>query len=310
MRQHLMIKTCSLALASSLLCSCGLAVPQVGEIWDDESGNTALILERKIKEKIFCELQTAVAAVNSGPPAATYEDPSNPNHIIKVKSVPDSWGATLTLSLTVDEMSGVNPGISFNTPMIPATTYFPHGITVPGSQSYNLGIGGSLSSEAKRIDKFTFFYTVKELEKDHPICREINPLEQRAPLDYQGSSLLLESDLGFYKWLKNAGDVRTTMVSDNTQQQVLSYEVSFEIISSGNVTPTWKLVRVTTPNGGLPLFNTKRDRTHDVTLTIGPVTTPAGGGKPQPDLQSANSHLASEIGSAVGEAVKRALVVQ
>ena len=115
---------------------------------------------------------------------------------------------------------------------------------------------------------------MKELEKDHPICREINPLEQRAPLDYQGSSLLLESDLGFYKWLKNAGDMRTTMVSDNTQQQVLSYEVSFEIISSGNVTPTWKLVRVTTPNGGLPLFSTKRDRTHDVTLTIGPVTTP------------------------------------
>ena len=63
MRQHLTIKTCSLALASSLLSGCGLAVPQVGEIWDDESGKTALILERKIKEKIFCELQTAVAAV-------------------------------------------------------------------------------------------------------------------------------------------------------------------------------------------------------------------------------------------------------
>ena len=83
-------------------------------------------------------MQTAVAAVNSGPPAATYEDPSNPNHIIKVKPVAESWGATLTLTLTVDEMSGVNPGLSFNTPMIPATTYFPHGITVPGPQSYNL----------------------------------------------------------------------------------------------------------------------------------------------------------------------------
>ena len=47
MRQHLTIKTCSLALASSLLSGCGLAVPQVGEIWDDESGKTALITERQ-----------------------------------------------------------------------------------------------------------------------------------------------------------------------------------------------------------------------------------------------------------------------
>lgn len=307
MRQHLMIKTCSIAFASSLLCGCGLAVPQVGEIWDDESGITARTLERKIKEKIYCELQSAVAKVNEHA-ATSYEDKKNPGHFIKVKAVPESWGATLTLTLTVEEMSGVNPGISFNTPMIPATTYFPYGANVPASQSYNLGIGGTLSSDATRVDKFTFFYTVKDLESDQPACRDTDPVEKRAPLDYQGSSLLLESDLGFYKWLKNAGDIRTNSigVSEKSQQQVLSYDVKFDIVSSGNLTPTWKLVRVTSP-GSLPLFNTKRERTHEVTLTIGPMATPPGGGTPQPDLQSANSHLATEIGAAVGAAVKNAL---
>ncbi len=309
MRRHLLIKTSWLALASSLLSGCGLAVPQVGEIWDDESGKTARVLELKIKEKVFCELQAAVAAVNSGPAAATYEDKKNPGHLIKVKPVPETWGATLTLALTVEEMSGVSPGISFNTPMIPATTYFSHGINVPGSQSYNLGIGGTLSSDATRIDKYTFFYPVTDLERDQPACRENDPVEQRAPLDYQGSSLLLESDLGIYKWLRNAGDIRTSIgVSQKSQQQVLSYEVKFDIVTSGNITPTWKLVRVTSPNAGQNLFSTKRERTHDLTLTIGPMAAPAGGGKPsEPDLQSANSHLANQIGSAVGDAVRRAL---
>jgi hypothetical protein len=77
----------------------------------------------------------------------------------------------------------------------------------------------------------------------------------------------------------------------------LSIEIKFVIVSSGNVTPTWKLVRVSANTGSTPLFSMGRTRTHDLIITIGP-PTPA----------TANTHLASQIGNAVGNANRTTLL--
>ena len=76
----------------------------------------------------------------------------------------------------------------------------------------------------------------------------------------------------------------------------LSIEIKFVIVSSGNVTPTWKLVRVSSSTGSTPLFGTGRTRTHDVIITIGP-----------PTQATLNTHLASQIGVSVSNA-NRALL--
>ena len=71
----------------------------------------------------------------------------------------------------------------------------------------------------------------------------------------------------------------------------LTIEIKFIIVTSGNVTPTWKLLRVSANTGSSPLFALGRTRTHDVIITIGPNNTP-----------TQNTHLASQIGNAVGNA--------
>jgi hypothetical protein len=300
-----------LIAASLSLGSCGLRVPQIGEIWDDDTGTLATPVEKKIKEKIYCELNLAVAHLNSNKEKSipfSYQDPKNPSKTITEvrKPVPETWGATLTLTLTVEELSAFNPGITFNTPMIPAKTYFPAGIIVPGSQSYNLGIGGTMSADATRYDKYTFFYKVKNLESYNSACQNPDPIDGNTPENFHGSSLLLESELGIENWLSKAADLRTSIgASDKDEkfQQVLTYDVKFNIVSSGSITPTWKLVRVTTPAGSLPLFNTKRERTHEMLLTLGPLSA----SKKDPGQLPANDALAAQIGSAVGAAVKNAL---
>jgi hypothetical protein len=305
------IRTMSLVLLiSSSLSGCGTLVPQVGEIWDDNSGKSAHDLEMKIKTKIYCELQSAVSYINDPKEREPFQEWYRGKER-DIKPLPDSWGVQMTISLTVEESTNLNPGISFNTPMIPGTTFFPNKITVPGPQSYNFGLGGTLSSDATRTDKFTFYYLVKDLEGVAPSCSP----DVRDPQDLHGSSLLLESDLGIKKWLNNAMNIRTSLgVSEPVQQEVISYDVKFDIVSSGSATPTWKLVRVTTGNGGANLFSTKRERTHELMLTFGPTQPPSPSmdklkkkQPAQPGTLATNDALAQQIGSAVAIAVKNAL---
>jgi hypothetical protein len=68
----------------------------------------------------------------------------------------------------------------------------------------------------------------------------------------------------------------------------ISIEIKFVIVSNGNVTPTWKLLRVSANTGSAPLFGLGRTRTHDLIITIGP-----------PNAATASTHLASQIGNAV-----------
>ena len=286
-------------------------VPQIGEIWDDQTGATAVVLEKKIKEKIYCELNEAVSTLNNDPAKvieASYSDPKNPSKIItkKIKPVPEGWGATLTITLTVEEMSGLNPSLSLNTPLAPHNTNFPGGVVVPGPQSFSLLLGGTLSSDATRYDKYTFFYKIKDLETYNGACASPESPGNVEPKDFQGSSLLLESDLGMEPWLQKTADIRSGIgVSAKSSQEVLTYDVKFDIVSSGSVNPAWKLTPVSTATGSLPLFSTKRERTHEMLLTLGPLSDTKSG----PSTLSANDALAAQIGSAVGIEVEKVLGV-
>jgi hypothetical protein len=53
----------------------------------------------------------------------------------------------------------------------------------------------------------------------------------------------------------------------------LHYEVSFEIINSGNLTPAWSFSRVSVNPAGTTLASASTDRTHDLQITMGPGNT-------------------------------------
>jgi hypothetical protein len=181
----------------------------------------------------------------------------------------------------VDETGAINPGASFINPL-------------PNSQSFTLGAGGTISSQATREDKFGSCWKLSKLTGG----LEGNPCDD--PLA-QGSSLLIEAGLGIVEWLTDAlksenylpSSALTGKADAAFKQDYLSYHIKFIVISSGNVTPTWKLVRLSSGNGSLPLGSASRTRTHDLLITFGPAFKANGANI------AFTSHAAQEFGIAV-----------
>jgi hypothetical protein len=143
----------------------------------------------------------------------------------------------------------------------------------------------------------------------------------------------MQSDLGLEEWLRanlTAADsdlIQYAMdYSDGPlKTNILSHEIKFDITNTGNVAPGWKLTRLSINQSG-NLFSVTRDRTNDLTITLGPtLPTP----KPKTDKKGnvvkdasgkvimttgyvpsappAEAALASQIGLAVSNALKGAL---
>jgi hypothetical protein len=248
-----------------MLSGCGTYVPQVQEVWDTSQIPILTAggqLEYRIKEKVYCEIVQAV----------------NANQDI----MPANWGVQVTLDLQVDETAALNPGVSFIKPL-------------KATETFTLGLGATVSSQGTREDKFGNYWNVDKLKNfNGGTCQQDRD-------NWHGSSLLLESQLGISQWLSDQLAMNRALPSsalssksDPTfKQDVLSYHVKFIVISSGNVTPTWKLVRLATGNGSLPLASANRTRTHDLLITFGPAFKPGGANV------ALSSHNAQEIGIAV-----------
>lgn len=124
--------------------------------------------------------------------------------------------------------------------------------------------------------------------------------------------MLLQSDLKLNEWLIAAllgTDTNSTNYTTfTTKDSVLTHEVKFEVVTGGELTPTWKLINATVNPSGTFLSGS-RDRTHYLTITMGPtdiVPTGPGKGKRVPSRAAADAALASQIGVAVGNSVRRA----
>jgi hypothetical protein len=368
------------ALIATGLSGCGLSVPQIGELWDkdrpeDPAHNTPTLtataqIEYEIKQKVYCELSYAVEQVEKR--QAGGKPP-----------IPDGWGVQMQLSLAVDESVSLSPGVTF-TQLLPNVMkifgVFPNKTvnSVTVAQSFSLGFGGTLSSEALRTDKFNTYYSIKDLRQraalhQTPCQPDGKPDPQK---DYfapdwtpaASSPLLIQSDLGLENWLAGAmlvdialasspqpspasnpsnsggkiegkfefagplqGQAKGTFSGTTSSrgsssgggksssggggsssggagsstggggsstggggfaQDSFSQEIKFIIISTGNITPTWKLIQLSANTGNAPFFSTGRTRTHDLIITIGPPTT-----RTQYDF------LASQIGEAVNRSV-------
>ena len=124
--------------------------------------------------------------------------------------------------------------------------------------------------------------------------------------------MLMQSDLKLGEWLFDADAVQATRQADFNRgglpADVLYHEVQFEVDTSANATPGFKLTLVNVNDGG-QFFSTSRDRTHDLQITLGPTDQKPPGSKstPGPGSAAASVALAGAIGRSVGDAVKSAL---
>jgi hypothetical protein len=255
-----------------MVAGCGTYVPEIQEIPGADSER----LVQAIVGSIKCEIKDAIVWVinDDRTNALTYAQPINTNWLL-------DWGAQIQVTLQVNEQSTISP----------SGLYFPMNI-------FFLGGSVSLSSSATRINILNYYYTVPEMYNNGKYCTEAVKNNNRT--NYPAGSLLIQSDLKLREWLLTAvrGLATDNISFDNKNaKNSISHEVKFEIITSGNVTPTWKLVHATI-NPNSPLFSTSRDRTHDLLITFGPndsATKSLGVGTP-----AANTNLASQIGISNG----------
>lgn len=277
----------TLALAGALTSGCGLNVPEIQDFGDQ---TTAQQLIQSIVYNVTCEVQDAIDDIYN-----------NPAHARKTTFL-DTWGVQINLSLQVEEKSSVNPLANWLPPS-------------PASSIFNLSAGGTLSADATRQDKLNSFFTVAELRKLGRCDKNARP----------GGLLLMQSDLGLYEWLNAnviAADTHKIQYSKDYSDgpfktNVLSHEVKFDITSTGNLTPGWKLTKVMVNQSG-NLFSATRDRTNDLIITLGPtmptpkITLDKKGNlititAPGPSNDAFTAALASQIGIAVANALRNAL---
>jgi hypothetical protein len=270
--------------AATLLAGCGLYVPEIRDFANQTSQQQLI---QSIIYNVTCEAQDAIDGI--------YHNPDHPRQ----STFLDTWGVQINLNLQVEEKSTANPTVNWLPPS-------------PTSSVFNLAGTATGSADATRQDKTNSYFTVAELRKLGACPKDSRP----------GGILLMQSDLGLYEWLNAqviAADTHKIQYSADYSDgpfktNVLSHEVKFDVTTSGSITPGWKLSRVLINQTGTFLSAT-RDRTNDLTITLGP-TIPAPKivkdrkgnfvtvSAPAPSNDAYTAALASQIGLAVANALR------
>lgn len=277
------------------LNGCGLSAPEIREAWDGKDGT--IQIEYGIKKRVYCDLRDGVQVANR---KNQYFIKDSRGKEQKVQFIPDDWGVQVSLSLQVDETSALNPGLVVTKLRENAITRFSSGAApIATGQSFSLGLGGTLSSTATRTDKFDFYYPIDFLmveATDTDPCAKKNDQFLKNGVTPSTSSPLILSDLGIQKWISDSMYTNSLLPSQNPGSSAktpdtVTLELKFVVVTSGNVTPTWRLVPVSFNSGGSPLFSTGRTRTHGLIITIGPKKN-----------ETSQTHFASQIGQSISNA--------
>ena len=272
----------TLALLTACLGGCGTYVPELRE-WPNYSQADTQNMIQAIVRSVRCELRNAVTKVVNNDLDAARQRQTGKTY----SNFLDNWGAEVLLTFTIVEKSTTNPNVLL-TPASPASSVF------------TLAAGLDLSAQATRIEKMNLFYTVRELYLPKGVICDASG-EQRY------DSFLIQNNLKiadlFYGRMGSAvlGNASLPQAQD---KNVLSHEISFQVVSSGGVSPTWTLTRAAiNPTG--TLLGGSRDRTHDLLITFGPRDKPRGGRSLIAIAEQA--HFSSQIASGVSNGFRSSL---
>lgn len=312
----------SAALAAlGLLSGCGTYVPPLQPFRGAEDVQTMV---NAIVFHVQCEVQTAVQFLILDDIDAAMAARSAGFKQGRSVAWLDSWAAQVTLTLTVEEKTGLNPGIAFTPPLAPAiTTFTSPKVTVTTPQTFSLSLGGNFSATASRKETLSWYIDFKKFTDQASLKRarvERNRLYHAAretgasPYPEwcnQGNGALIQSDLKLREWLYAAtlptfvrggaiGDFSESirLAADKAKKDVISHEITFAIVYGGSITPSWKLLRVSGNQGALPFLNLQRSPTQNLIITLGQATPTGVSNTAQATT------LASQIGQAVATAIR------
>ncbi|WP_419912449.1 hypothetical protein [Hoeflea sp.] len=282
LKSKLIATTVAVALAG-----CGTLTP---DLYLRETEDTAIAVN-KLVNHVRCQLATAIDELYQQFPNATW--------------LP-TWGAKVTLKVTVLERSDFNPGVSVGAPLSTQTRSFSNGTTRVIAQNLSVAAGGSFSAEATRTETLSYYYTFDEFT---------DPSLKR-PCRFE-DGVLIQSDFKLKEWIEASilststpGTIRPVFV-DEPPVEYIQQERAFVVTMTGGATPKVQLVNVTA-NTTSPFLGATRKHTDNILITMGPteeifkkrtfkadpsksVSVPAKG----PSEAVRNADLAAQIGQAV-----------
>lgn len=225
-------------VALTFTSACGTYVPEHQEAKNTDplkERRAAYDLENALVGSINCELRNAVIhAIGSNPRQSEFMQ---------------NWAVQMALTLTVSEKTAASPNAFM--------TFLP--------TLFTLLFGGSVSTEAKRIDTFNFYYKVKDLNNPKEECKGDFTLDYPHP----SGSFLIRSDLKTEEWLRMVLENKVISGSTVDPKNAAQHQVTFIVNTSGSITPGAKLATVTLMPAP-PFLSVERNRTHDLLLTFGP----------------------------------------
>ncbi|APX88153.1 hypothetical protein BV511_14865 [Methylorubrum extorquens] len=269
------LRAVAIAIFCSALNACGTVVPNIQE-WSGDSGDGQALVAAMV-QSISCEIRKAIHGVVVRDLAL-----SAPNKGKRYANWLDRWGIQVTLTLTIQENSSLNPVVVGLPPS-------------PTGAAFSIAGSGNFSTTATRTETLNFFYTVAQVYKAGP-CK--GDLAREAPAD----SPLVRTDLKFDEWLQSmvmlnaVGDIGFPESSAGVfGQKILQHEIKFQVVTSGSLTPAFTLTRALINQSG-NFLSAGRDRTHDLLITVGPIDP----SQPRTLIRPASDqHLARQIGLAV-----------
>jgi hypothetical protein len=244
----------ALALALSFgLAGCGARVPELRD-WPNNDGPGAAAMVEAIVHSVRCDLRRTVTKIVDIDLDAARKRAS---HRIYTDFL-NNWGAEVAFTFTIVEKTVVNPtGVWM--PPSPATAIF------------TLGGDASASAQATRVETMNIFYTMKELYLRPGQTCDAN--EDRSASFLIQDNLKIDELLQFRLTSATTGNASTPNDGD---KNVLSHQITFQVVTDGGLTPTWQLTRGTI-NGTGTFLSGSRDRTHDLVITFGPIDRARGG---------------------------------
>ena len=300
-----------ITIVLAALGGCGLSVPEknplVPDTIDDNKLSSGGRYEDLIVQHVFCE---AAVGLKKAYEQVKAEDPE----LTKLPWLKD-WGTAITLAITAEDQSGLNPGLSLTTPFENKVFTFPKGGNVTSPQSFSLGIGASATASATRAETIQFTYTnAGLLYAAHGFLSE-NPSYDDA-CKFTQTGVMIDSDLKIWEFIydkaviaadsnaaayvqitkkveqKDAcGKIVTTPACNGATKptyvdtpipgaftkhpswplyNTFTENITFTATFGGNVTPTWKLARVSAVSSG-SLLSATRTNTNQLTITMGPI---------------------------------------
>jgi hypothetical protein len=172
------------------------------------------------------------------------------------------WGTAVTLSMTVEDQTGLSPGVTFMQPFHNVVFPFRTGGNVTSPQSFSFSIGGTASANALRSEMIQYTFKNRDAIKFSECYNT-------------GSGVLIDGDLKIKEFIFDKAQIIAAgnglwYPGATLPFNAWTEEITFVAAYGATATPTWKLARISA-NASSNLVVSERTNTNDLIITLGPI---------------------------------------